>query len=68
MYDRDRSKRAWFWDAELLLRSLWAGYHVEELPVHWVCRLDSRFMLRRQFRILPYALRLLAEERVLPKR
>jgi glycosyltransferase involved in cell wall biosynthesis len=54
-------RRAWFWDAELLLRALWRGYRVEEVPVTWVCRPDSHFMVSRQLHILPYAFGLLSE-------
>jgi len=58
-------RRAWFWDAEILLRALWRGYRVEEVPVTWVCRPDSHFMLSRQLHILPYAFGLL-DERIAP--
>ena len=57
--------RAWFWDAEILLRALWRGYRVEEVPVTWVCRPDSHFMVSRQLHILPYAFGLL-NERIAP--
>ncbi len=46
--------RGWFWDAELLIRARWSGYRVVEVPVTWQCRLDSRSMLWKQYRMIPW--------------
>lgn len=51
----------WFWDAELLIRAVRMGYRVDEIPVSWTCRMDSRSMLMKQFRILPWIVRLYRE-------
>ena len=32
----------WFFDTELLLLSLRAGYKIKEIPVHWVDDPDTR--------------------------
>ena len=54
----DGASRGWFWDAELLIRALWAGYDVREVPVHWKARPASRSMLWKQYRMLPWMIRL----------
>ncbi len=59
--DPQGASRGWFWDAELLIRALWAGYEVREVPVHWKARPASRSMLWKQYRMLPWMIRLWRE-------
>jgi len=61
MQAQDPRGRAWFWDAELLIRSARAGFRVAELPIRWTYRSGGHFMPTRQLRMLPAMLRLLGD-------
>lgn len=50
--------RGWFWDAELLLRAERRKYRIEEIPVFWKAGAKSSFNLVREFKALPYIVKM----------
>lgn len=50
--------RGFFWDTEVLVRAQRMGYKVMEYPVRWRESGDSSVQVRRDWRMLPYMLKL----------
>lgn len=46
--------RGWFWDAEILIRGQRSRRRIVQIPVNWDCRPDSRAMVLRQGRMIPW--------------
>lgn len=63
MTEEGSARRGWFWDAEVLIRAQRGDFQIDEVPTTWVRRGDSRAALWRQYRMVPWMIRLLGETR-----
>ncbi len=58
-------KRGWFWDSELLIRALWKKNKITEIEVNWQDRINRRFSIIENLKIIPFIFKLKSSEKIL---